>query len=552
LIPFFEISVYRSRLYLGALKQADVGVALLSGFGDINVDKGEDAAEKSKKEEKEEPQVNAIMSQEALNQLRAMPVRLIKMKIRSIGVEPDKYPELVEKEDLVQLYQIKARELAVKRHDAKNSKDQKKLSAAELAEKRKKENAERQEKLMKRAAELEAQGVSWAQFKAMKEILNEEMEEAKRKKGVVKGGVEASAGALASQFEEMETGDLPMVKLGDASIAAPFTSKMPSIKSCVDIVRQGRCTLVSSIQQYQIMALQCLISSYSLSVLYLDGIKYADQQMTAAGMLGSISFMSVSRSKPLDRLSAVRPLTSIFHPALFISLLGQFAIHLTTMMVAVHAAKQHLPPDHEVNLDGEFKPGILNTVVFLVSNVQQVTVFVVNLQGRPFMTGLTENRPLLWSLVVTFILTFMFASESVPGLNKYFQLVPFPDDEFRDFILKILLADVGAAFLFDRFMKFLFCPKILFASMKGTTWKDVFGLARTVIVIYFIMNMFLGNDDTWEDLMMQEGRLDELGLNGTENATNASAIEETAQCIGDSCLANTTTEFSSVGLSDEF
>jgi len=53
----------------------------------------------------------------------------------------------------------------------------------------------------------------------------------------------------------------------------------------------------------------------------------------------------------------------------------------------------------------------------LVSGVQQVTVFVVNLQGRPFMTGVTENRPLLWSLMMTFVLVFMFASESVPAMN---------------------------------------------------------------------------------------------------------------------------------------
>ena len=65
--------------------------------------------------------------------------------------------------------------------------------------------------------------------------------------------------------------------------------------------------------------------------------------MTAMGMLNSIAFMSVSRSKPLDRLSRVRPLISIFHPALFISLLGQFAVHMTTMMIAVYYAKQHLP-----------------------------------------------------------------------------------------------------------------------------------------------------------------------------------------------------------------
>ncbi|KAG7356824.1 cation-translocating ATPase [Nitzschia inconspicua] len=524
---------------VGALKGADVGVALLTGFGDINVDKSDQSTEKAKeKKDESSPPVTAIMSQEHLNQIRAMPVSVIKMKIRSLGTNPDNYPELVEKEDLVQLYQIKSRELAVKRHDQKNALDKKNMSGAEKKAMAKREALERQERLMKRAKELEEQGVSWASFKAMKEIMNEEMEAARRKNGTVKGGgIEASAGALAAQFEDMETGELPMVKLGDASIAAPFTSKMPSIKSCVDIVRQGRCTLVSSLQMYQILALQCLISSYSLSVLYLDGVKYGDTQMTAMGMLGSVSFMSVSRSKPLDRLSSVRPLTSIFHPALFISLLGQFAVHLATMVTAVYFAKKNLPPDHEVDLDGEFKPGILNTVVFLVSNVQQVTVFVVNLQGRPFMTGLTENRPLLWSLVCTFILTFMFASESVPSLNKYFQLVPFPDDDFRNFILKLLLADVGATFLWDRFMKFVFCPDILFASLKGTTLSDVFSLSRTIVVIFFIMYTFLGNEDTWEELMVQEGRLEELGLNLT-NLTNATLdADNITSCVGDVCNA---------------
>merc|ERR1712153_227996 len=157
------------------------------------------------------------------------------------------------------------------------------------------------------------------------------------------------------------------------------------------------------------------------------------------------------------------------------------------MMWATATAKQYLEDDYKVDLDGTFKPGILNSVVFLVNNVQQVTVFVVNLQGRPFMTGLTENRPLLWSLICTFILTFMFASESIPSLNKYFQLVPFPEDSFRDFILLILMFDVAGSLIFDRLMKFIFAPQILFASLKGTTFWDVFGVARTVAVIFWIM-----------------------------------------------------------------
>lgn len=231
------------------MKGADVGVALLSGFGDINVEKSAEKQEDAKKE-KEQSELTAYMSPEKLNEIRKMPVAMIKMKIRALGVDPNKYPELIEKEDVVQLYQIKARELAIKRHDSKNSKDKKNMSKAELRAQTMKQNQERQEKMMKRAAELEAKGVSWASFKAMKEIMSEEMEAQRRKQGIVKGGgIEGSAGALAMQLEDMESGDLPMVKLGDASIAAPFTSKMPSIRSCVDIVRQGRCTLVSSIQQ---------------------------------------------------------------------------------------------------------------------------------------------------------------------------------------------------------------------------------------------------------------------------------------------------------------
>ena len=89
-------------------------------------------------------------------------------------------------------------------------------------------------------------------------------------------------------------------------------------------------------------------------------VKYGDTQMTAMGMLGSVSYMSVSRAKPLEKLSSVKPLTSIFHPSLFISLLGQFAVHLVTMMWATNTAKQYLEDDYKVDLDGEFKPGILN------------------------------------------------------------------------------------------------------------------------------------------------------------------------------------------------
>lgn len=68
----------------------------------------------------------------------------------------------------------------------------------------------------------------------------------------------------------------PQMELGDACIAAPFTYKFSSLKSVKRVIRQGRSTLTSTFQQYKILSLNCLISAYTMSALYLDGVKMGD------------------------------------------------------------------------------------------------------------------------------------------------------------------------------------------------------------------------------------------------------------------------------------
>ena len=103
--------------------------------------------------------------------------------------------------------------------------------------------------------------------------------------------------------QELDENEPPRIKLGDASVAAPFTSKLANVIAIPNIIRQGRCTLVATIQMYKILALNCLISAYSLSVLYLEGIKFGDGQVTISGMLMSICFLSISRAKVRESIS---------------------------------------------------------------------------------------------------------------------------------------------------------------------------------------------------------------------------------------------------------
>ena len=72
-----------------------------------------------------------------------------------------------------------------------------------------------------------------------------------------------------------QAGD-PQLELGDACIAAPFTYKFTSLKSVKRLIREGRKTLTTTFQMYKILSLNSLVSAYTMSALYLDGVKFGD------------------------------------------------------------------------------------------------------------------------------------------------------------------------------------------------------------------------------------------------------------------------------------
>lgn len=293
------------------------------------------------------------------------------------------------------------------------------------------------------------------------------------------------AGAAMSSFADMSNSKMlegmdddepPTIKLGDASVAAPFTSKLANVIAIPNIIRQGRCTLVSTIQMYKILALNCLISAYSLSVLYLDGIKFGDGQMTISGMLMSVCFLSLSRAKvssissgkfiyretndflqPVEQLSKERPQPNIFNTYIIGSVLTQFAIHIVTLIYISHHAQLLSPKDTSFNPDAEgekaeFQPSLLNSAIYLLQLIQQISTFAVNYQGRPFRESIRENRGMYWGIVLVAGVAFSCATEFIPEINEKMRLVPFVWD-FKVKLISVMVIDFMGCWIVEKTLK---------------------------------------------------------------------------------------------------
>ncbi|KAG2425295.1 hypothetical protein HXX76_013876 [Chlamydomonas incerta] len=291
----------------------------------------------------------------------------------------------------------------------------------------------------------------------------------------------------AAMLDKMETAagpmdaDMPMLKPGDASMASPFTAKATSVAPVTDIIKQGRCTLVTTVQMFKILGLTCLSTAYSLSVLYLQGVKLSDTQATVTGMLSAAQFLFISQAKPLEVLGPVRPHPTIFNFYFFGSLLGQFGVHLALLIYFYRMALSEMPATDRLGSESEFKPNLVNTVCYIVQAVVQMMTFAVNYVGHPFNSSLVENKGLYTSLRISAGFLFVVATELVPDINNSIGMVPMPPNIKFQLLLLCFAAFVGTWHL-ERILRGLFPAPIPPAKGYQVYAADVKRLQRAGVI----------------------------------------------------------------------
>lgn len=267
---------------------------------------------------------------------------------------------------------------------------------------------------------------------------------------------------LKKMIDEVNKGDdgwsAPLVKLGDTSMASSFSAKHASVFPTTDIIRQGRSTLVTTLQMFKILGLNCLATAYLLSVMHLDGVKLGDVQATVSGLFTAAFFLFISHARPLQTLSAERPHPNIFCFYVFLSLLGQFALHMLFLISSVKEAEKHMP-DECIDPASEFESNMVNTVSYMVSMMIQVVTFAVNYTGHPFNQSISENKPFKFALVGALVFITMITFDVFRDLNTWLQLVPLPR-ELRDKLLIWAALMFLGCYTWERFLRWDFPGKM--------------------------------------------------------------------------------------------
>jgi len=234
--------------------------------------------------------------------------------------------------------------------------------------------------------------------------------------------------------------------IGDACIAAPFSYKYDSIKCVVQILRQGRCTLVTTLQMYKILAINGLMLAYSLSVLYQLGLKTGDFQSAIFGVPIAVYFYLISRAKPLVKLQPYRPPTSIFELSQISSVIVQFVVHISGLIFLTNLAYKHTAPEDLIKPDGQFKPTVLNTVVFLYLTFVDATNFLINYQGEPFMESIWSNKILIRMLLVHMGVLLIAAFDMSEDLRWFLELHALPDAFPNWYLIGTMILDFGICY----------------------------------------------------------------------------------------------------------
>ncbi|NWY68292.1 AT132 ATPase, partial [Erithacus rubecula] len=236
----------------------------------------------------------------------------------------------------------------------------------------------------------------------------------------------------------------------EASVASPFTSRVATIECVPRVIREGRCSLVTSFGVFKYMALYSLVQFVSVLLLYTINTNLSDFQFLFFDLVITTTVaVLMGRTGPAPALGVQRPQGALISGLVLGSLLLQTALLIAVQVLSyfITTSQSWYVPLNSTVTAPQNLPNYENTVLFCVSGFQYLILAVAMSKGYPFREPLYTNVLFLLVLVLLF------------GLMIWLTLYPlgFPKSLLKlqtieDFSFKLLLLGIAALNFFAAFV----------------------------------------------------------------------------------------------------
>eukprot|EP00076_Gallus_gallus_P028647 XP_015152391.1 cation-transporting ATPase 13A2 isoform X2 [Gallus gallus] len=238
----------------------------------------------------------------------------------------------------------------------------------------------------------------------------------------------------------------------EASVASPFTSCRANIECVPTVIREGRCSLVTSFGVFKYMALYSLVQFVSVLLLYTINTNLSDFQFLFFDLIITTTVaVLMGRTGPARELGVRRPQGALISVPVLGSLLLQTALLITVQVLSyfITVSQSWYVPLNSTVTAPQNLPNYENTVLFCISGFQYLILAVAMSKGYPFREPLYTNVLFLVVLMLLFGLLIWLTLYPLGFPKTLLKLQGIDDLNFKLLLLGIATLNFFAAFVLE-------------------------------------------------------------------------------------------------------
>ena len=191
----------------------------------------------------------------------------------------------------------------------------------------------------------------------------------------------------------------------DASIAAGFTSLTPDVSCIFELLKEGKCSLTTSIQTFKYMMLYSMIQFICVNLMLIYITYLSDFQFLVSDLFIIFPLeWFLAMTHPHDKLTHHYPVSGLLSFPVIISIIAQTALVFVFQFGGYHILRNHYGFENICDFDDNEDPMACheNTIYFLIAHFQYLTLALAFSVSKPFRQPIYTNWPLMIYLVLIY------------------------------------------------------------------------------------------------------------------------------------------------------